>query len=82
MENPEEDGLISLPDGKKIGQWSIENKERLFIAEKMIENTAKVGQKIEQMQKLAKGNSYALEVYQRVNEVAGFTPKSIGPKKF
>ena len=50
MENPEEDGLISLPDGRKSGQWSIENKERLFIAEKMIENTA-VGQKIEQMQK-------------------------------
>ncbi|MGB2312318.1 MAG: glycoside hydrolase family 20 zincin-like fold domain-containing protein [Flavobacteriaceae bacterium] len=75
MENPEEDGLISLPDSRKSGQWSIENKERLSIAEKMIENTTKVGQKIEQMQKLAKRNSYALEVYQRVNEVAGFTPK-------
>ena len=55
MENPEEDGLISLPDSRNSGQWSIENKERLSIAEKMIENTTKVGQKIEQMQKLAKG---------------------------
>ena len=27
------------------------------------------------MKKLAKRNSYALEVYQRVNEIVGFTPK-------
>ncbi len=75
MENPEENGLIELPDGRNSGQWTIKNKERLSIADKMIENTTKIGQKIEQMQKLAKRNSYALEVYQRVNEIVGFTPK-------
>jgi hypothetical protein len=75
MDKPEEDGLISLPDTRKSGQWSIENKELLFIAEKMIKNTSKVGKKIEKMQKLAKRNSYNLEVYQRVNEVVGFSPK-------
>ena len=75
MENPKENGLIELPDGRNSRQWTIKNKERLSIAEKMIENTTKIGQKIEQMQKLAKRNSYALEVYQRVNEIAGFTPK-------
>ena len=75
MENPEENGLIELPDGRNFGQWTIKNKERLSIADKMIENTTKIGQKIEQMQKLAKRNSYALEVYQRVNEIVGFTPK-------
>lgn len=75
MDNPEEEGLISLPESRNSGQWSIENKERLSTAEKMIENTLRVGQKIEQMQKLAKRNSYTLEVYQRVNQIVGFTPK-------
>ena len=75
MEQPEEQGLISLPDSRNPGQWSIEYKERLLMAEKMIENTNKIGEKINQMQKLANRNSYTLEVYQKVNEVVGFTPK-------
>ena len=75
MDNPEEDGLISLPDSRNPGQWSIENKIRLAKAGKMIENTFKLGKKIEQMQKLVSRNSFALEVYQRVNEIVGFTPK-------
>ena len=75
MDNPEEDGLISLPDSRKPGKWSIENKIRLAKADKMIENTFKLGKKIEQMQKLVSRNSFALEVYQRVNEIVGFTPK-------
>ena len=41
----------------------------------MIENTFKLGKKIEQMQKLVSRNSYTLEIYQRVNEIVGFTPK-------
>lgn len=45
------------------------------MAEKIIENTNKIGEKINQMQKLANRNSYALEVYQKVNELVGFTPK-------
>ena len=67
--------MISLPDSRKPGKWSIENKIRLAKADKMIENTFKLGKKIEQMQKLVSRNSFALEVYQRVNEIVGFTPK-------
>ncbi len=75
MEQPEEQGLISLPDSRNPGKWSIEYKERVLIAEKMIEKTNKIGEIINQMQKLANRNSYALEVYQKVNELVGFTPK-------
>jgi len=75
MEQPEDQGLISLPDSRNPGKWSIEYKERLLMAEKIIENTNKIGEKINQMQKLANRNSYALEVYQKVNELVGFTPK-------
>ena len=75
MDDPENQGLIELPDSRNPGKWSIVNKVRISTAEKMTENTTKVGKKIEKMQKLTKRNSYALEVYQRVNEIAGFTPK-------
>jgi hypothetical protein len=75
MEKAEEDGLIPLPDSKYPGEWSIEHKERLLTTKKMIESTTKIGEKIEQMQKLTKRNFYSLEVYQRVNEIVGFTPR-------
>jgi hypothetical protein len=75
MEKAEEDVLIPLPDSKYPGQWSVDYKQRLTMAKKMIESTTKMGEKIEQMQKLAKRNAYTLEVYQRVNEVVSFTPK-------
>ena len=75
MEKAEEDGLIPLPDSKYPGEWSIEHKERLLTTKKMIESTTKIGEKIEQMQKLTKRNFYSLEVYKRVNEIVGFTPR-------
>ena len=54
MDDPENQGLIELPDSRNSGKWSVVNKVRISIAEKMIENTTKVGKKIEQMQKLTK----------------------------
>ena len=75
MEQPEEEGLINLPDLRTPGQWTIQHKDRLSKAEKMIESTFGIDIKIKQMQKLAKRNDYTLEVYQRVNELVQFTPK-------
>lgn len=75
MDLPEEQGLISLPDIRNPGKWSIEHKERLLTAKKLIENSIRIGEKIEQMQKLTQRNFYSLEVYQRVNEIVGFTPR-------
>jgi hypothetical protein len=75
MEQPEEEGLINLPDLRTPGQWTIQHKDRLSKAEKMIESTYGIDIKIKQMQKLAKRNDYTLEVYQRVNELVQFTPK-------
>ena len=75
MEKREEDGLIALPDSRNPGKWSIDYQQKLTMVKKMIRSTSKIGEKIEHMQKLAKRNSYTLEVYQRVNEVVAFTPK-------
>jgi len=75
MEQPEEQGLIPLPNSQNPGQWSIDYQERVAMAEKMIESNIEIGKKIDQMQKIAKRNAYTLEVYQRVNEIVGFTPK-------
>ncbi|MBH46194.1 MAG: glycoside hydrolase family 20 [Flavobacteriaceae bacterium] len=75
MEQPEEKGLINLPNLSNPCQWTIQHKDRLSKAEKMIESCYKIDNKIKEMQKLAKRNDYTLEVYQRVNELVQFTPK-------
>ncbi|MAV79074.1 MAG: glycoside hydrolase family 20 [Flavobacteriaceae bacterium] len=75
MDQVEEDALISLPKSDAPGQWSIDNRKRLELAEKMIQSSRKIAEKIDQIQKLTKRNSFALEVYQRVNEIVQLTPK-------
>ncbi|MEK9603061.1 MAG: glycoside hydrolase family 20 zincin-like fold domain-containing protein [Flavobacteriaceae bacterium] len=75
MEKPEEEGLIGLPDPAEPGQWTIDHLDRIAQAEKMIESSKRIGQKIQQMQKLSQRNAYTLEVYQRVNEIVQLTPK-------
>lgn len=83
IEKTEEEGLINLPNTSNPGQWTIDHQERLTKAEKMIESTIHIAQKIEQMQKLTLRNSYTLEVYQRVNEIVHLTPKILlGLKRF
>lgn len=83
MGKPEEEGLISLPNTAKPGQWTIDHQERLTQAEKIIESTKKVSLKIQQMQKLTQRNLYTLEVYQRVNELVQLTPKILlGLRRF
>ena len=69
------EALIELPNTAQPGQWSIDQQERLVLAEKMIESTKQIRKKIEQMKKLSSRNSYTLEVYQRVNEIVELTPK-------
>ena len=75
MGKDSDEGLISLPDTAKPGQWTIDHQDKLAEAEKMIESSKRITLKIVQMQKLSKRNSYTLEVYQRVNEIVQLTPK-------
>ena len=75
MDQAEEDALISLPKSDVSGQWSIDNRERLERAEKMIQSCKEIAEKIYQTQKLTQRNSFTLEVYQRVNEIVQLTPK-------
>jgi len=75
MENPEEEGLISLPDPQNPGQWIQEHLERLRNAEEMIQQTASIDKKIVHAQKQSVRNSYTLDIYKRVNEIVQFTPQ-------
>lgn len=75
MGKESQEGLIGLPDTAKPGQWTIDHQDKLAQAEKMIESSKRITQKIVQMQKLSKRNPYTLEVYQRVNEIVQLTPK-------
>ena len=75
MDQAKEDALISLPKSDASGQWSIDNRERLERAEKMIQSSKEIAEKIDQTQKLTQRNSFTLEVYQRVNEIVQLTPK-------
>ena len=77
MENPFEEGLIELPKLKNQGNWTIKFKERIKLAEKMILSCDTIDSKIKQMQRMASRNKYTLEVYERVNELVGLTPKLI-----
>ena len=75
MENPYEEGLIELPKLKNQGYWTEKFKDRIKLAENMILNCDSISSKIKQMQRMASRNKYSLEIYERVNELVGFTPK-------
>ncbi len=75
MENPYEEGLIELPKLKNQGYWTEKFKDRIKLAENMILSCDSISSKIKQMQRMASRNKYSLEIYERVNELVGFTPK-------
>ena len=75
MENPYEEGLIELPKLKNQGYWTEKFKDRIKLAENMILSCDSISSKIKQMQRMASRNKYSLEIYERVNELVGLTPK-------
>jgi hexosaminidase len=77
MENPWEEGLISLPDLNNKGAWTAENKERLATADKDFLSYNKVAEQIAEIKSKAIRNLYTLEVYEQVNELSGFAAKAL-----
>tara|TARA_A100001015_G_scaffold38072_1_gene41907 strand:+ start:10309 stop:12387 length:2079 start_codon:yes stop_codon:yes gene_type:complete len=75
MESPQEAGLIELPSVENPGVWSEKFKERVNRAENMILTCDTIKIKIKQIKELTAKNQYMIEVYERVNELAGFTPR-------
>ncbi|MFS4415479.1 glycoside hydrolase family 20 zincin-like fold domain-containing protein [Maribacter sp. 2307ULW6-5] len=75
MEAPLADGVIDLPSTESPGNWSQKHQERLAQAETIKKQTDVISQKIDSMQALAQRNTYALDVYEQVNLMAGFAPQ-------
>ena len=75
MEDPYNHGLIELPKLKNPGNWTKKFKDKIKLAENMILSCDRISSKIKQMQRMASRNKYSLEIYERVNELVGFTPK-------
>ncbi|WP_341227426.1 glycoside hydrolase family 20 zincin-like fold domain-containing protein [uncultured Arcticibacterium sp.] len=75
MENPLEEGVISLPDLKNKGAWTSENEERLDKAEEILISYEQVADQIDEMKSMTTRNLYTLEVYEQVNELTAYPAK-------
>lgn len=77
MENPVEEGVIDLPDPNNSGEWTETHQQRLVEAEQLLKSTDSIAKKINEMKAKAVRNAYTLDIYEQVNTVAGFTPKTL-----
>jgi hexosaminidase len=74
MKDPLGEGIMELPDPSHPGEWSDQYADRLERAEEMLKIHETVSARIDSMQSLANRNLYRLEVYERVDQLAWFTP--------
>jgi hypothetical protein len=71
-EDPIGELIIDLPDKNRSGEWSEKYGKRLKEAASISKNCESISVKIRAMKSGAKRNTYALEVYEEVNELTGF----------
>jgi len=77
LDHPIEEAIIDLPDRENRGAWSERYEERLEQASLMASCCDSVAARIEAMKSKAIRNIYRLEVYEQVNELAGFSPRAL-----
>jgi len=70
--NPIEELIIDLPVKNAPGEWSEKHKKRLEQAASVSQNHDRTVVRIDSMKSMAKRNTYALEIYEQVNELTGF----------
>jgi len=71
-EDPIKELIIGLPDKTKRGEWSETYAQRLGQAASVSESRDRIAGKIDAAKSRAIRNTYALEVYEQVNELTGF----------
>jgi len=76
-ENPFRNDVISLPDKERKGEWSKKYDGKLNQAAAMLLICDSVAEKIKFMKKKAVRNSYTLQVYEQVNNMARFSPEAL-----
>ena len=77
LKDPVNEAVIDLPDLDNKGEWSIKYADRLEKAVVVMEDYESIAAKINDMRSLASQNIYTLEVYEQVNELAVFVPRSL-----
>ena len=70
--SPIEELIIALPDKSKPGEWSEKHRVRLEKAASVAKSFDRIAERIDTMKSMAMRNTYALEVYEQVNELTGF----------
>jgi hypothetical protein len=75
MDNPLEEGVIDLPKRNRKGEWTQKYKKRLNQAEEFMLRYDSLSGKISHMKSNSVRNTFTIEVYEQVNEVAHFAPK-------
>jgi hypothetical protein len=77
FENPLEEGVIEFPDKSDKGDWSEMYAGRLQQAEEHLKTCNDVAEKISMMKSKTVRNSFTLDVYECVNEMARFAPEAL-----
>ncbi|MCJ7466981.1 MAG: beta-N-acetylhexosaminidase [Maribacter sp.] len=77
MENPMEKSVIDLPNRSNKGEWSKKYAERLEKATQILKNADGLTARIALAKEKAVRNLYSIEVYEQVNQIAQFAPKSL-----
>jgi hypothetical protein len=77
LKDPMDEAVIDLPDLDNKGEWSIKYTDRLEKAVVVMEDYESIAAKINDMRSLASRNIYTLDVYEQVNELAVFVPRSL-----
>jgi len=71
-EDPIDELIIDLPDKNELGEWNKKYESRLKQAASVSESYRSVASKICVLKSKAIRNTFTLEVYEQVNELAGF----------
>ena len=74
---PEVSDIIDLPDLNKRGEWSKKYNEKIINARNSLKLSEKVDKIINNIKSKDHKNTYALDVYQQVNELTKFTSNLI-----
>jgi hexosaminidase len=77
LENPVNQGIISLPNLDSAGAWTKKYQDKIALAEANLARVDSVLQQIQKAKKTAIRNTYQLEVYEQVAQVVQFSNRAI-----
>jgi len=77
MDDPLEEGVISLPFSMEKGAWSEKYAKKLEAAEAAWKVSGEIAATIDEMQKMTARHKYRLDVYEQVNKLVRFSAQAL-----